>query len=713
MGNYPENVFKPYRLNSSQLEQLSYIPGQFIFTEDTHKIYIDTTDKKDGRLMVSADAITEVKRDNNKNIITFTTADKETEYTITILADDKINKSSENPVQNKPVATKFESVDSLIQSLSNNKVDKTITINTHPLNDNIVLTKDDIGLDEVENKSSTTIRSEITKQNAVDALGYIPVESVTGIGSISADLKNESEIEISIADASLSQPGVVQLTDAIDSSSTTTAATPHSVKVAYDLANSAKEIANSKISSVSLNTGSTNGTIKLNVNGATGSDIPVKGLGTAAYTNSTEYAISTTGDGVANSAKVSEKLGTVNQGNASTPIYLEGGVPKAINVLSIAHGGTGAATEDAARSNLKVYSKTEIDKTINDLQKDVNEKHQAQEVKIQRAIDFLDSTNNKDEVIDTLQEIIDFIGSEDAETAKELLDKIHKKVEVVKVNGTAVSPADSNGVRTVDIAVPTGALASKNLVEESDLHSTLKSKIDSKLNTVTYEQHISATDAKFSSIENQFSNVSNALTALSGEDELINAELDRINTVIGTPGSDGSIWDVLDNKANKTDIPETYAGSSIAGGAATSALKLDSAQSIALSGDVTGSASFDGSKGITISVTVKDDSHNHVTGNIDGLDNTLSGIDTKLNASIKGLSASGRTVTYTKTDGTTGSITTQDTTYSKATSSKDGLMSSTDKAKVDAMPQVVFCTQAEYASYGDAVKTDGKIYFIR
>ena len=54
---------------------------------------------------------------------------------------------------------------------------------------------------------------------------------------------------------------------------------------------------------------------------------------------------------------------------------------------------------------------------------------------------------------------------------------------------------------------------------------------------------------------------------------------------------------------------------------------------------------------------------------------------------IKGLSVSGRTITYTKGDGTTGTITTQDTntTYPVATQSANGLMSAADKKKVDNM----------------------------
>ena len=50
---------------------------------------------------------------------------------------------------------------------------------------------------------------------------------------------------------------------------------------------------------------------------------------------------------------------------------------------------------------------------------------------------------------------------------------------------------------------------------------------------------------------------------------------------------------------------------------------------------------------------------------------------------ISGLSVSGRTITYTMGSGSTGTITTQDTTYSAATDSAAGLMSATDKEKLD------------------------------
>lgn len=61
---------------------------------------------------------------------------------------------------------------------------------------------------------------------------------------------------------------------------------------------------------------------------------------------------------------------------------------------------------------------------------------------------------------------------------------------------------------------------------------------------------------------------------------------------------------------------------SVSGNAGT-ATKLATAKTIALSGDVSGSADFDGSEGITITATVADDSHNHIIGNVDGLQTAL------------------------------------------------------------------------------------------
>ena len=52
---------------------------------------------------------------------------------------------------------------------------------------------------------------------------------------------------------------------------------------------------------------------------------------------------------------------------------------------------------------------------------------------------------------------------------------------------------------------------------------------------------------------------------------------------------------------------------------------------------------------------------------------------------ITDLSINGKIITYTRLDGTTGTITTQDTTYTVASDTKNGLMSSEDKIKLNAI----------------------------
>ena len=96
-----------------------------------------------------------------------------------------------------------------------------------------------------------------------------------------------------------------------------------------------------------------------------------------------------------------------------------------------------------------------------------------------------------------------------------------------------------------------------------------------------------------------------------------------------------------------------YAGSSSAGGAANTAVKLQTARAITLAGDVTGTANFDGSAGITITATVADDSHNHTIANVDGLQSALDGkLSTGATAAAATKLATARLINGLSFDGT-------------------------------------------------------------
>lgn len=69
-------------------------------------------------------------------------------------------------------------------------------------------------------------------------------------------------------------------------------------------------------------------------------------------------------------------------------------------------------------------------------------------------------------------------------------------------------------------------------------------------------------------------------------------------------------------------------------GNASTASTLQTARTISLGGDLSGSASFNGSQNITITAAVADDSHNHTIANIDGLQTALDGKQSTLTFGI-------------------------------------------------------------------------------
>ena len=76
---------------------------------------------------------------------------------------------------------------------------------------------------------------------------------------------------------------------------------------------------------------------------------------------------------------------------------------------------------------------------------------------------------------------------------------------------------------------------------------------------------------------------------------------------------------------SKTEADGLLAGKLDSTATAVAANKLATARTISISGDASGSVSFDGSTNVSISVTVADGSHNHVIGNVDGLQTALDG----------------------------------------------------------------------------------------
>ena len=220
-------------------------------------------------------------------------------------------------------------------------VPTTRTVNGHALSADVTVTKTDLGLGNVENKSSATIRGELTKANVTTALGYTPLESATDTkttvsyvtsgtptisttgktGTVTFGFAAAKLVDTSIGDASTSAnlPTSAAVASFVEgkgykttdnnttftltqdstdghkltftpSSGTATTITIPDNNTTYSagtgISFSGTTINNAGVRSIS--SGSTNGTISVNT-GGTSAEVSVKGLGSAAYTASTAY----------------------------------------------------------------------------------------------------------------------------------------------------------------------------------------------------------------------------------------------------------------------------------------------------------------------------------------------------------------------------------------------------------------------------------------
>ena len=109
----------------------------------------------------------------------------------------------------------------------------------------------------------------------------------------------------------------------------------------------------------------------------------------------------------------------------------------------------------------------------------------------------------------------------------------------------------------------------------------------------------------------------------------------------------------FDGTAN-INLPGVNAtGNQDTSGNAATATALATSRTIALTGDVSGSASFNGTGNATITATVANNSHSHTIANVTGL-------QTALDAGFVSASASNDTITFTTAGGTTSSVSISD-----------------------------------------------------
>lgn len=305
-----------------------------------------------------------------------------------------------------------------------------------------------------------------------------------------------------------------------------------------------------------LATGSANGTVSFN-----GSDVAVKGLGSAAYTNANAYDAAGSAKTAEDNAKAhadgkdaaiaaAKKAGDDAQADVDALAGKVGTVPESKTVVQMIADAQAAATYDDTALKGRVTATETAINTLNGTG--------AGSVKKQVADAVAGIVADAPEAYDTLKEISDWISTH-ASDASAMNSQIN-------TNKNAINTLNGTGAGSVSKAV-------------ADAKSEVQANINAHTDNTTI--HITADER----------------TAWNGKTTMAAVEAKGYQTAA----------QVQAIKVNN----------------ATAADKLKTARAISLTGDATGSADFDGSEAINIAVTVADDSHNHIISNVDGLQDAL------------------------------------------------------------------------------------------
>ena len=143
-----------------------------------------------------------------------------------------------------------------------------------------------------------------------------------------------------------------------------------------------------------------------------------------------------------------------------------------------------------------------------------------------------------------------------------------------------------------------------------------------------------------SAIKTTFPNITGAVTSTH---TAINSAVTTANTATSANSANSVVYRDASGNFSAGTVTAALAGN------ATTATTLQTARTISLSGDVSGSVSFNGSQNVDISAVIADDSHNHVVGNIDNFTETVQDL---VGAMFSSNSETGLSATYQDSDGT-------------------------------------------------------------
>ena len=197
----------------------------------------------------------------------------------------------------------------------------------------------------------------------------------------------------------------------------------------------------------------------------------------------------------------------------------------------------------------------------------------------------------------------------------------------------AIFPTKVQGTQLIStIATGTPPLAVTSTTKVANLNAE---KLDGR-DSAYYLSRTNHTGTQTSSTISDFA-LTVLGTVLTGLSTATNAVISATDTVLSALGklqaqitaNLSTLTNHTSNTSNPHSVTKTQVGLGSVDNTADatkkvlSATKLATARTISLTGDVTGSVSTDFSTNPTISVTVADDSHNHIISNVDNLQTTL------------------------------------------------------------------------------------------
>jgi hypothetical protein len=188
--------------------------------------------------------------------------------------------------------------------------------------------------------------------------------------------------------------------------------------------------------------------------------------------------------------------------------------------------------------------------------------------------------------------------------------------EVLKYNGSAWVDANVDYSELTGVPSTFAPSAHTHAISEvTNLQTSLDAKADSS--DVGAANGIAPLDAN--------SLVPSANLPSYVDDVLEYADLTTMNGLSAGDKVTGKIYVALDTGKIYRWSGSAFIEINTSVGSADTAVALATSRTISLSGDVTGSVSFDGTADVDIVATVVDDSHSHIIGDVDGLQTALDG----------------------------------------------------------------------------------------